>query len=120
MSLRISRGGVFVNKLLRSLLKTGVFLLEQSDQATAEVRDRMREGTEDISSRTRQAMRSPQSYVARDILTFAAGMSLGLGLGILFAPAPGYQTRNTIADKMEEVGNKVRGRFAPEAERAAG
>jgi gas vesicle protein len=95
-------------------------LLEQSDQATADIRDRVREGVEDISSRTRQAMRSPQSYVARDILTFAAGVSLGLGLGILFAPAPGYQTRTTIGNKVQEVGNKVRERFSAETERAAG
>lgn len=108
-----------MNKLLRSLLKTGVFLLEQSDQATADMRDRVRESMEDISARTRQAMRSPQSYVARDMLTFAAGVSLGLGLGILFAPAPGHETRTTLGKKMQEVGNKVRERFSPETERAA-
>jgi hypothetical protein len=108
-----------VNKLLRSLLKTGVFLLEQSDQATADVRDRVRDGVEDLSSRTHQAMRSPQSYVVRDILTFAAGLSLGIGVGILFAPASGEETRSTIADRVQGVGNRVRDRFSAEADRAA-
>jgi gas vesicle protein len=57
--------------------------------------------------------------VLRDILTFAAGVSLGLGAGILFAPASGQETRNSIADKVQGMGTNVRERFSSEAERAA-
>jgi len=74
---------------------------------------------DDLASRSHQAIRSPENYVLRDILTFAAGVSLGLGAGILFAPASGQETRNSIADKVQGMGTNVRERFSTEAERAA-
>jgi hypothetical protein len=108
-----------VNRLVKSLLRTGMFLLDQSDQATADVRDRFRDGIDEISDRTRRVMRSQQSHFMRDALTFAAGVTVGIGVGMLFAPASGEETRNTIADKAQDVSNKVRDRFAAESERAA-
>ena len=40
---QISRWRYFVNKLLRSLLKTAVYLLEQSDRDTGDMADRVKD-----------------------------------------------------------------------------
>jgi hypothetical protein len=109
-----------VNKVIKSLLRTGLFLLEQSDAATSDMRERVRDSVEDISNRTRRAIRPQQNYVLRDVLAFAAGVSLGVGVGILFAPASGEETRSTLAERMQGVGTKVRDKFSSEVERAAG
>ena len=108
-----------MNRLLKSLLRTGVFLLDQSDQAASDIRDRFRDGMDDLSTRTRHVMRSQESHFMKDALTFAAGVTVGIGVGMLFAPASGEETRNSIAGKAQDVGNRVRDRFAAEKERAA-
>ena len=114
-----------MDRLFRSLLKAGLCLLEESDRATANIRDRAedvrdsaKDRIEDLTSRTRRALRSQQTPWLRDALGFAAGVGLGIGVGMLFAPANGQETRNSIADTFQDVGNRVRERFS-EAERAA-
>ena len=50
---------------------------------------------------------------------FLAGLGIGLGLGILFAPMSGEETRSTIAEKVQDVGERVRDRFSPELRKPA-
>jgi len=108
-----------VNKFLRLLLKTGLYLLEQSDRATADIRDRVKDRVEDLTDRTLQAMRGQETHKVRNAISFAAGIGLGIGVGILFAPASGEETRSSIAEKVQDVGARVRERFSPEVEGAA-
>lgn len=41
------------------------------------------------------------------LLYFCAGIGVGAGLGLLFAPASGQETRETLRDKAVDVKNKV-------------
>jgi len=52
----------------------------------------------------------------RNAISFAAGIALGIGGGILLAPASGKATRSSIAEKIQDVSERVRGRFSAEAE----
>jgi hypothetical protein len=107
-----------MNKFLRSLLKIGLHLLTQSDRARADIRDRVKDRVEDLTDRTRQAMRGPQNRTARIAISFAAGLGLGIGVGMLFAPSRGEETRSSIAEKVQGVEGRVRGRFSAAVERA--
>lgn len=53
-----------------------------------------------------------RSSVSADVLSafgiFGAGMLLGAGLALLFAPKPGRQTRHDIAEKVGELGSHLR------------
>jgi len=92
--------GVFVKKFLKSLLKTGLYFLEQSD-------------------RVGRAIRGQEDHTVRNAISFAAGIGLGIGVGMLFAPASGEETRSSIAEKVQDVGERVRERFSPEIKKPA-
>lgn len=89
-----------MNKFLRSLLKAGIYLLEQRDLVKARV--------EDLTDRAGQAIRGQEDHTVRNAISFAAGTALGVGLAILFAPASGEETRSALAGKVRNVGNRVR------------
>jgi hypothetical protein len=91
---------VFVNKFLKSLLKTGLDFLERSD-------------------RVGRAIRRQEDHTVRNAISFAAGIGLGIGVGILLAPASGEKTRSSIAEKVQDVGERVRGRVSPEVKKPA-
>ena len=107
-----------MNKSVRSLLKIGLYLLTQPSQATAAIRGHVKDRVEDLTDRTRQAMRGSQNHTARNAINFAAGLGLGIGVGMLFAPARGEETRSSIAEKVRGAEDRGRGRFSPAIERA--
>ncbi|PYX44995.1 MAG: hypothetical protein DMG83_11430 [Acidobacteria bacterium] len=55
----------------------------------------------------------------RDAVSFIAGAGLGVGIGMLFAPASGQETRELISEKVQAVGTRVRDRFSEEMQRAS-
>ena len=89
-----------MNKFLKSLLKIGRDFLEQSDRAS-------------------RAIRRQEDHTVRNAISFAAGIGLGIGVGILLAPASGEETRSSIAEKVQDVGERVRDRFSPEVRKPA-
>ncbi len=91
---------VFVNKFLKSLSKIGLDFLGQSDRAG-------------------RAIRRQEDPTMRNAISFAAGIGLGIGLGILLAPESGEETRSSIAEKVQDVGERVRDRFSPELRKPA-
>ena len=108
-----------MNKLVKSLLRITLNVLDQSDRATSDVRDRLKDRIddlsdrmEDITDRTRYAISGTPNTALRCGLSFAAGIGVGVGVGLLLAPASGEDTRNTIAEKMQDAGNRVRDRIA--------
>jgi hypothetical protein len=101
-----------VNKFLKSLLKTGVYLLEQSERVTADMQDRVTDRVEDLTDRVGQVFHSQNDHTVRNAIWFAAGIGLGLGVGVLFAPASGVETRSSISDKVQDMGDAVRERFS--------
>ena len=100
-----------MNKLLRALLRAGLYFLEESDQ--------MRDRVGNIRSRTREAIGMAPDHAMRDAVCFIAGVGLGVGMGMLFAPASGRETRDLISEKVHDVGTRVRDRFSDEMQRAS-
>jgi len=90
----------FVNNFLKSLLKIGLDFLAEPEQAG-------------------RAIRRQDDHTVRNALSFAAGIGLGIGVGILLAPASGEETRSSIAEKVQDVGERVRDRFSPEVKKPA-
>ena len=108
-----------MKRVLRTLLRAGLYFLDESDRATAGLRDRMRDKVGNITSRTRDAVGIETDHTMRDAGCFIAGVGLGVGIGMLFAPASGEETRELISDKVQEVGTRVRERFSEEMQRAS-
>ncbi len=101
------------NRLLKSLLKTAVYIMDQ----TAEQVDRVSDRASELANQARSAMDdatsaiSPQQdHTLRNILSFAAGVGIGVGAGMLLAPSSGAEIRTSISDRVQDISDKVRGR----------
>jgi hypothetical protein len=117
-----------MNKLLKLLLGTGLYVLEQSDHSTKKMRDRaagelndLRDAAQekyevavDRVSRASRAIRGEDSPVLGNALRFVAGVGVGVGLGLIFAPASGEETRSVLVNKAQGFGDKVRKQFCSE------
>lgn len=114
-----------MNKLLKSVLKTVVYLLEQTENVADDVRERVSEGVDRAGDRVSdlrdraQDFYGGEDHTLRNVLTFAAGVGVGIGAAILFAPASGEQIRSQIGEKVQDIGDRVRDRFSSETRRAS-
>src|SRR5947209_11460853 len=95
---------IAVSKLLRSILKTAVYILD----STADVRDRMSDRVDDVSDHVSELAEHGgrviygEDHTLRHLLLFAAGVGVGVGAGMLLAPASGEEIRNQVRDKVED------------------
>jgi|ERR1700674_4372511 YtxH-like protein len=106
-----------MNKLLKSVLRTAMFFLEQSDRVASDMRDRVDRAADRVSDLRDQAQdlyTGGEDHTLRNVLTFAAGVGVGIGAGMLFAPASGEEIRGQIGDKVHDIGDRVRSRFSSE------
>ncbi len=107
-----------MNNLIRSILKTAVYFLDQTDRFTSDVRERVSEGVgraaDRVSDLREQAedLYSGEDHTVRNVLTFVAGVGVGVGVAMLFAPASGEELRNQIGDKVQDISGRVRDRFS--------
>lgn len=106
-----------MSKLLKTLLRTGVYLLDQAEDATAVVRGRVRNHVEDLTGRATEAIYGREDHTLRNVVTFVVGIGIGVGVGLLVAPASGEQTREVLSEKLQGLGENVRGRFSREGKR---
>jgi ElaB/YqjD/DUF883 family membrane-anchored ribosome-binding protein len=118
-----------MNKFLKLLLGTSLYLLEQSDGSTKKIRDRAADRFSDLRdvaqekfetasdrvARATRAIRGEDSHVLNNTLRFLAGVGVGLGVGLILAPASGEETRSVIAGRVHEMSDKVRRQFSEEA-----
>lgn len=104
-----------MNKFLRSLLRTSVRMLEQSDRVLAALDGGEASGLGDFEQRPFRRLNHQDKHVAVNMITFAAGIGLGLGVGLLVAPASGKEIRGSMVGKVREFSNKARDRFSSEA-----
>lgn len=95
-----------LSKLVRSALKTAVYIMDQ----TADQVDRASNRVSEMAEDTREALYPRESHVLRNILSFAAGVGVGIGAGMLLAPASGADIRNSIGEKVQDISNRVSGR----------
>jgi hypothetical protein len=107
-----------MNTLIKSILKTAVYFLEQTDRFAGDVRDRVSDGLDraadrvsDLRDRAEDIYPGP-NHAMRNVLSFAAGVGVGLGAAILLAPASGEEIRNQIGEKVQDIGGRVRSRFS--------
>ncbi|HEV3306859.1 MAG TPA: YtxH domain-containing protein [Candidatus Sulfotelmatobacter sp.] len=107
-----------MNNLIRSILKTAVYFLDQTNSFTSDVRDRVSDGLGRAANRASDLRDEAQDYLsgedhtARNVLTFVAGVGVGIGAALLFAPASGEEIRGQIGDKVHDIGDRVRERFS--------
>jgi gas vesicle protein len=104
------------NRLLKSLLKTTVYILDQ----TAEQADRVADRTSEIRDQAKSVLDNAASAIQpqredhtfRNLVSFAAGVGLGVGAGMLLAPASGVELRSSISDRVKDISDKVKGRVS--------
>jgi gas vesicle protein len=114
-----------MNNLIQSILKTAVYFLEQTDRLADDVRDRVSDtvdrATDRVSDLRSQAEELYEGdHTFRNVMTFAAGVGVGVGVAMLFAPASGEEIRGSISEKVQNIGDRVRGRFSSETRNATG
>lgn len=103
-----------LDKLLKTALKTALYFLEKSDNATAPTREQVRAQVDDVTDCTRQAILGPEDHAVRNAVSLAAGFGFGIALGMLFAPASGEEIRRSIIEKAQDAQARVQGRFSSE------
>jgi ElaB/YqjD/DUF883 family membrane-anchored ribosome-binding protein len=120
------KGQKSMSKFLKLLLGTGLYLLEQSDQSTRKIRDRAAENLNDLRdlaqdkyetatdrvSKASRALRGDDGQFVSNALSMAAGVGVGLAIGLIFAPASGEETRSALVDKVQTFGDRVKQQFS--------
>jgi hypothetical protein len=115
------------SNLLRLLLGAGLYVLDP-------LRDRLSDRLDDIGERAQGAyegaadrissmtdrIRGRQSDHWANVAWLLVGAGVGVGLGMLFAPASGEETRSNLSEKVQKAGDKVRERFSPQPRPASG
>jgi len=102
-----------MKKLLKSLLQTGLYFLEQPERAAETVRERIKEDVDQVGRRFRG-----EDHTLQYVLAFAAGVGVGLGVGMLTASASGKESRS--AGKVRDVGDRVKTHISGEGDLATG
>ncbi len=115
------------NVMIDVLLGAGLSLLESLKGGASDK-------TEDFKSKAQDTydMASDRVSRAADVIrgedhpglgsaaAVLIGVAIGVGVGLLLAPASGEETRSNLADKVQDLSEKVRDRFSREAESATG
>ena len=96
-----------VNKLLKLFLKTAVYLVDQSTDHMDRAADQVADRVSGLVDRGREIIQ-PEDHSLRNALSFAAGLGVGVGAAILFAPASGEEIRSSIKDKVQGFTGQVR------------
>ena len=106
-----------MKSLLKSILKTAVYVLDQADNITADVRDRAERVTHRVSDLADQGhdVLYGEDHTLRNLGLFVAGVGVGVAAGILFAPSSGDELRSSVRDRVADIGDRVRDRFTPSA-----
>jgi hypothetical protein len=101
-------------KILKSLLKAAIYVMDQSSDQVERASDRV----SDFAARGRKAFYPEEDHTLRSVLSFAAGLGVGIGAAVLLAPVSGAEMRNFIGEKVHDMRNKVRERFSEDRDPA--
>lgn len=94
------------NKILKSALKTAVYLMDE----TADRMDRVSDRASELADNARDVIIPSEDHTFRNIMSFVLGVGVGVGVGLLLAPSSGEDLRSTISDKVQDIGERVTGR----------
>ena len=75
---------------------------DQVDRASNRVSDYV-DQSKDWIDRGRKIVHRRDDHGLRAALSFAAGLGLGIGAGILFAPASGSEIRSSIKERVQDI-----------------
>ena len=95
-----------LNNVVKSILKTAVYLMDQ----TADTVDRASTRASEMAEDAREALYPREDHTLRNVMAFAAGVGVGIAAGMLLAPSSGTELRNNITDKVQEITNRVANR----------
>jgi len=95
-----------LDKFIKSVLKSVVYIIDETSDRVERVSDRASQFAEN----TRSVIYPNEGHTMRNFMSFAAGIGVGIAAGMLLAPSSGEELRNTISDKVQNIGDKVRGR----------
>ena len=98
-----------MNNLLKSLLKTALYVMDQFSEQVDRASDRV----SDLTDRGKTMIHREEKHTLRNAATFAAGVGVGIGVGILFAPVSGKEIRSSISEKVQDISDQVRERVVP-------
>ena len=96
------------NSVLKSLLKTAVYVMDQSTEQAERVSERASQLADDA----RSAIFPEEDHALRNVLMFAAGIGVGVGAALLLAPSSGEELRNSIGEKVQDIRDKVKDRVS--------
>ncbi len=94
------------SNLLKSILKTAVYIMDSTTDSV----DRVSARASDLADNARDVIYPERDNTLRNVLTFAAGVGVGVAAGILLAPQSGAELRNSISGKVQDINDKVRGK----------
>jgi hypothetical protein len=95
-----------IDRFVKSILKSIVYIMDD----TADRVDRVSDRASKFAENTRSVIYPSEGQTLRNIVTFAAGIGVGVAAGMLLAPSSGAELRNSISDKVQNISDKVRGR----------
>ena len=96
------------HRFLKSLLQTGISLLDQPDRTAEALREELGRGFR------------REDHTIRYVMVFAAGVGVGFGIGVLTAPASGIESRSAIANKVRKVSDRAKTQISGEGNFATG
>ena len=88
-----------MNRVLKSLLKTALYAIDQVDRASDRVSDLTERGKAIINRQHNSTLSSAAS--------FSIGVGVGVGVSLLFAPTSGRKIRNSISKKVRDIGDRI-------------
>ena len=100
-----------IDRFVRSIVKSVVYIMDE----TADRVDRVSDRASQLAENTRGMIYPSEGRTFRNIVSFAAGIGVGVAAGMLLAPSSGAELRNSISDKVQNISDKVRGRAEPYA-----
>ena len=114
--------------LFSVLLDTGLHLLDSlrhrlpdnMDDIKGKVRDTYSIASDRVSRATDALRGEEDSHVFGKLGALLIGVGIGVGVGLLIAPASGEETRADIAEKVSDIGDKVRERTEKKPQGATG
>ncbi len=104
------------NNVLKSLLKTAVYVMDQTSDQVERVSDR----ASDFADDARTTFFPEEDHTLRNVLLFAAGIGVGAGAALLLAPGSGEDLRNSIGEKVQDISDKVKNRVSSQNYGATG
>ena len=98
-----------LDKFVKSILKSVVYVMDEAADRVDRVTDR----ASDFADNARSVIYPNEANTLGNVISFAAGVGVGIAAGILLAPSSGAELRNNLGDKVQDISDKIRGRGEP-------